>query len=407
MTGHHRARWARFAALAPLLALALAACDQHVPNTIFGAHSEFGHDVDNLTRGLLYAGIAVFVLVETALIFAVFKFRQRPGNTKAVQTHGNTTLEITWTFIPAVILAFIAVPTVQTIFRTQAAAPADALQVEVIGHQWWWEFRYPQYNVVTANELYLPVGRTVNFSLKTNDVLHSFWIPQLNGKRDLISNHVNHLWFTPDSIGAYNGFCAEFCGASHANMRFKAFAVSKEQFADYIAHQQTGPVFPAPVDTTHPAPAKGGKGVIAAAPMAPVPAAANAATTTTGTWPLDKLPVWIVPATPLPAVLGDTMPGDAARGAAIFKTAPCIACHTVKGVSPGVIGPNLTHIGSRTTIASGLYPNDHAHLVAWIKDAPMMKPGSAMMALGAGFTPAGGLTDQQIADIAAYLSALK
>jgi cytochrome c oxidase subunit 2 len=401
MTGHHRARWARFAALAPLVALALAACDQNVPNTIFGAHSEFGHDVDNLTRGLLYAGIAVFVLVETALIFAVFKFRHHAGNTKATQTHGNTTLEITWTFIPAVILAFIAVPTVKTIFRTQALAPADALQVEVIGHQWWWEFRYPQYNIITANELYLPVGRTVNFSLKTQDVLHSFWIPQLNGKRDLISNHVNHIWFTPDSIGAYNGFCAEYCGTSHANMRFKSFAVSQAQFADWVAHQQTGPVFPVPVDTT---PAKSGK-----APAAPdtARAAMAMAMTNTGTWPLDKLPRWVIPATPLPGVLADTMQGDAARGAQTFKTAPCIACHTVKGVSPGVIGPNLTHIGSRTTIASGLYPNDHAHLVAWIKDAPMMKPGSAMMALGTGFAPAGGLTDQQIADIAAYLSALK
>jgi cytochrome c oxidase subunit 2 len=272
----------------------------------------------------------------------------------------------------------------------------------VIGHQWWWEFRYPEYNITTANELYVPVGRAVNFELRTNDVLHSFWIPQLNGKRDLISNHTNHLWFIPDTIGAYNGFCAEFCGASHANMRFKVFAVSPEQFAEYVAHQQTGPVFPLAVDTTKTA--KGAKG----APAAPPPTVpATPAQLTTGTWPLDKLPRWVIPATPLPADLTDTMPADAARGAAIFKTAPCIACHTVQGVSAGIIGPNLTHVGSRTTIASGLYPNDHAHLVAWIKNAPAMKPGSAMMALGQSAMGAGGLTDQQIADIAAYLSALK
>src|ERR671936_917985 len=104
-----------------------------------------------------------------------------------------------WAIIPAVVLSVIAVPTVQTIFKTQGRARADALQVEVTGHQWWWEFRYPQYGVVTANELYLPVGRTVNFALKTADVLHSFWIPNLaSGKRDLISNHTNFLWFTPD-----------------------------------------------------------------------------------------------------------------------------------------------------------------------------------------------------------------
>ncbi len=224
----------------------------------------------------------------------------RPGNTKAVQSHGNTKLEIAWTFIPAVILAFIAVPTVRMIFVTQAPAPAGALEVEVIGHQWWWEFRYPEYKIVTANELYLPVGRPVTFSLRTNDVLHSFWIPQLNGKRDLISNHTNHLWFTPDSIGAYNGFCAEFCGTSHANMRFKAFAVSAEQFAEWAAHEQTGAVFPAPVDTTPPAkPAKG------APAAAPAPAPMPVAMTTTGTWPKDKLPVWVVPATPTPHELAD------------------------------------------------------------------------------------------------------
>ncbi len=244
MTGHPRARRSGLAALVAILALALAACDSHMPNSMFGAHSQFGHDVDHLTMGLVYAGAGVFVFVEAALIFAIFKFRYRPGNTKAVQTHGNTKLEIAWTFIPAVILAFIAVPTVRMIFLTQSEAPAGSLEVEVIGHQWWWEFRYPEYKIVTANELYLPVGRPVTFSLRTNNVLHSFWIPQLNGKRDLISNHTNHIWFTPDSIGAYNGFCAEFCGTSHANMRFKAFVVGKEQFADLGGARADGTELP-------------------------------------------------------------------------------------------------------------------------------------------------------------------
>ena len=412
MTGHHRARWSAVAAPALVVcgALAVAACDTHVPNTIFGAHSQFGHDVDNLTRLLIYLGVIVFILVEGLLIFAVFKFRHRPGGPRALQTHGNTTLEITWTFIPAVILAFIAVPSIETIFRTQSEAPADALQVEVIGHQWWWEFRYPQYKVVTANELYLPVGRPVNFALKSQDVLHSFWIPQLSGKRDIISNRVNHLWFTPDSIDAFNGFCAEFCGASHANMRFKVFTVSPAQFAAYIAHEQTGPVFPAPVDTAtnRAVPVKGAMGTSAAtATPATVPTTLSAAMSVTGTWPLDKLPRHVIPATPLPPGSVDTLPGDAARGAALFKAAPCIACHTVQGVSAGVLGPNLTHVGSRTTIASALYPNDHAHLVAWINDAPSMKPGAQMMRLGAGSSPKGGLSAQQIADLAEYLSALK
>jgi cytochrome c oxidase subunit 2 len=222
----------------------------------------------------------------------------------------------------------------------------------------------------------------------------------------LIANRTNHLWFTPDSVGAFNGFCAEFCGASHANMRFKVFAVSSDQFATWIAHQETGPVFPVPVDSTKTMTVTAAKG-IKKITVAPQPAALTTAQATTGTWPLDKLPRWVVPSTPIPANLTDTMPADAARGAAIFRTAACIACHTVQGVSAGIIGPNLTHVGSRTTIAGGLYPNDHAHLVAWIKNAPEMKPGSQMMALGQAAMGPGGLTDQQIADIAAYLSALK
>ena len=192
MTRDLRMRWLT-PALALLIAVSLSACNSFTPNTIFGAHSEFGHSVDLLTRRLLYLGILVFILIEGLLVLILVRFRDREGNREAKQIHGNTTLEVGWTLVPAVILAFIAVPTIKTIFETQAKAIPNALEVEVIGHQWWWEFRYPQYGVVTANELYLPVGRTANFALTTKDVLHSFWIPQLNGKRDLISNHTNYI----------------------------------------------------------------------------------------------------------------------------------------------------------------------------------------------------------------------
>src|SRR5690242_4686847 len=255
MTGFHRARRTVYAALTPVFVLGLAAC-AGFPDTIFGAHSEIGRTEDRLTYLLLILGGLVFVLVEGALIWALIRFRTRPNATTPQQTHGNTTLEVTWTLIPAVILAVIAVPSVRTIFETQANAAAGSLQVEVIGHQWWWEFRYPQYKITTANELYLPVGRKVNFALKTQDVIHSFSIPRLGGKRDLISNHTNFLWFTPDSIGeqALNGMCAEYCGASHANMRFKVFTVTPENFASWAAHQQTPAAFgavsaPAPAGT--------------------------------------------------------------------------------------------------------------------------------------------------------------
>jgi cytochrome c oxidase subunit 2 len=412
MTGYHRVRRLSFAALTTVFASGLAACSDF-PNTVFGAHSETGRAEDHLTYLLLFLGLIVFVLVEGLLIFVLLKFRARPGAPEPKQTHGNTTLEVTWTLIPALILAFVAVPTVRTIFQTQAKAAPNALQVEVIGHQWWWEFRYPQYKVVTANELYLPVGRTVNFALKTADVLHSFWIPQLAGKRDLISNRTNYLWFTPDSSYAWNGFCAEYCGTSHSNMRFRVFTVSPQEFDAYIKHQQSGPVFPAVAAATPADTSKQAKAQAAAAP-APV-APATPATANTGAWPADKLPTWTVPQTPLPVGLTiATTDGDATRGAQLFKTGACIACHTIQGVSPGVIGPNLTHVGSRTTIGGGLYPNDVKHLALWIKDAPMMKPGSIMPAMGKnapkvpGAPPAmGEFTDQQIADIAAYLSSLK
>jgi cytochrome c oxidase subunit 2 len=412
MTRDLRMRWLT-PALALLLAVGLSACNSFTPNTIFGAHSEFGHSVDVLTRRLLYMGIVVFILVESLLVIILVRYREREGNREAKQFHGNSTLEIGWTLIPAVILAFIAVPTIKTIFRTQAKAIPNALQVEVIGHQWWWEFRYPQYGIITANELYLPVGRTANFALTTKDVLHSFWIPQLNGKRDLISNHTNYIWFTPDSAYAWNGFCAEYCGTSHANMRFKVFTVAPSEFDAWVAHQKTNAVGSAPPP---PAIAQADTGKAAHPPAAAAPAPTpvmNVSDTMSATFPRANLPQWLIPKTPTPAALtfDQSVTGDVTRGATLFKTAPCIACHSVRGVptAAGIIGPNLTHVGSRTTIAGGLYPNDLRHLQLWIKNAPEMKPGSLMPLFGKnekGATP-GLYTDQQIADIAAYLSSLK
>src|SRR5215213_10336108 len=200
------------AALPAIAAVALTACSASYPNSIFHRHTEFNRDVSYLFDILIYLGTAVFIFVEAILLYAIFRYRRRSENDRPEHVHGNTTLEILWTAIPALILVFIAVPTVRTIFRTQAKAAPNALQVEVIGHQWWWEFHYPQYGITTANELYMPIGRTVNFALKTHDVIHSFWIPGLGGKRDLVNNRTNHIWFTPDSTQvegeAFNGFCA-------------------------------------------------------------------------------------------------------------------------------------------------------------------------------------------------------
>jgi len=241
-----RLRRSLTAALPALLAVVFTACSTSgYPNSVFTSHTEFNRDIGGLFNILIWLGTIVFVFVEVLLLVTIWRFRRRSDNDRPEHVHGNTTLEILWTAIPALILAFIAVPTVRTIFKTQAKASADALQVEVVGHQWWWEFRYPQYNITTANELYLPVGRKVAFTLKSNDVIHSFWIPQLGGKRDVITNHPNYLWFTPDSVGeqAWNGMCVEYCGASHANMRFKTFTVTPANFEAWAAHQATPAAF--------------------------------------------------------------------------------------------------------------------------------------------------------------------
>jgi cytochrome c oxidase subunit II len=392
-------RWrSRIAAALPA---ALAACSSHVPNTTLSPNTEYGRAIDDLFDILLIGGLTVLVLVFIALAFVLVKYRHREGAPEPKAIHGNAVLEIVWTLIPAVVLAFIAVPTVRTIFSTQAEAGPNALKVEVIGHQWWWEFRYPQYGVVTANELYLPVGRTVDFALMSVDVIHSFWIPQLGGKRDLVANDTNHVWFTPESTFAWNGFCAEYCGSSHANMRFRVFTVAADTFEQWATHQRS----PAAGAPTTPTPAAGAPDTAAVAVAAP------AAQATAPVIFSDSLPAHVRATTPVPAGLTmQTMTGDVARGAQLFLRAtpmPCAACHTVQGVASGIVGPNLTHVGSRSSIAAALYPNDAGHLALWIKNSPAMKPGSKMPAFGKSAQVPLGLDDQQIADLAAYLLSLK
>jgi cytochrome c oxidase subunit 2 len=400
-----------------MLALALVACQAH-PNTTFDPHSDYGRSIDYLWNRLLLLGTIVFVLVEVGLVYIMVRYRKRAGDQRPPQTHGNVIVEIIWTLIPAFILLFIAVPTVRTIFKTQAKAVAGSLQIEVTGHQWWWEFRYPEYGIVTANEIYLPTGRTVNFKLTSNDVIHSFWIPQLGGKRDAITNRTNYIWLTPDSTmqpAEWNGFCTEYCGTSHAKMRFRVFTVKPDQFASWVAKEQKQAAFGAA------APAAGSPAGTPApgAPPAVAPVQGGSA-------PADyafpvNLPAfdYAKPHTPVPAGMTFTpgLTGNAHRGMQVYSASACIGCHAIAGnpASMGNVGPNLTHFGSRATIGAGSFPNTPAYLALWIKNARVMKPGVIMPTLGKDqFDPilktrvtTGGLDDQQIADIVAYLSALK
>jgi cytochrome c oxidase subunit 2 len=413
-----------FIAIAAALPLLLAACsDSQYPNSTFTNLTDINRDATSLWNLMIYLGLAVFVLVEVLLIYVMFKYRRKSESDQPEHVHGNTALELTWTILPAFVLAIIAVPTVQQIWKYQSGAPANALQIEVIGHQWWWEFRYPEQNITTANEVYIPTGRPVNFSMRSVDVIHSFWIPQLGGKRDVMRNRTNFIWFTPDSVGtqAFNGSCNEYCGTSHANMRFRAYTVSPEQFDSWVAGQQANAVFPAAAPATDTA----ATGTPVAAQTTPPPAAAPA--TTAYTFPFEQLPAHVVPDTPIPEglTIDDALlaAGDPQRGFDTYSASLCIGCHRVRGnrSSVGNVGPDLTHIGSRNTIGAGLFPNDARHLALWIKNAQKMKPqfmGSATMpTVGMGeYDPKlkvtvgrgqGGLTDQQIADIVAYLRSLK
>ncbi len=415
-----RLRSAGPAMLFLVVLLTLTACgDTEYPNSTFTRYTDFNTSILALWDRLLFWGTIVFVVVETALIVTIIKYRKRPGGPEAKQIHGNALLEITWTAIPAIILVLIAVPTVKTIFETQAPAPAGALKIQVIGHQWWWEFRYPELGIVTANEIYVPVGRTVSFELTTKDVLHSFWFPPMGGKRDLITNKTNYMWFTPNAdLGtqAWNGFCTEYCGSSHANMRIRMYTVQPDEFESWAKHQASAAVF-----NPLAAPAA------AATPATPVVAASNppaqiAAQPSSGyVFPTEKLPPHVIPQTPFPKglVYDDALlaGGDATRGATQgFMLGGCIGCHAIDGVPGAVsqIGPNLTHIASRHTIASGLYRNDAPSLARWVKNARHMKPGSIMNTIGKGeydpimkMTVTAGLDDRQIADVVAYLMALK
>src|SRR5690242_1657968 len=240
----------------PFLILVASACSpEHYPQTALRPLSDYAKIGDDIQTTTFKWALAVFVLVEGALIYAIFRFRGKPDDPEPRQVHGNTTIEIIWTVIPALILAAIAVPTVRGIFETNATPTGDVLKVEVVGHQWWWEFRYPELNLTTANEVHIPVGQTVSFHMSTADVVHSFWPPRFAGKRDVFPNRETRMWFKAEQAGEYPGQCAEFCGIEHGRMAFRVRAQTPEEFQAWVSHMQTlGPKPQAaapPADSIH------------------------------------------------------------------------------------------------------------------------------------------------------------
>ncbi|MDH5804713.1 MAG: cytochrome c oxidase subunit II [Gemmatimonadota bacterium] len=330
---------------AALLFVGVTGCEGPFPQSTFEPTTSFAEDLDSLFMMIFWIGMGVFVLVEFGVIYIMIRFRAREGAEDPKPVHGNTMMEIAWTIAPAIIIVFITIPTVQVIWKDANNNPPDALQVQAIGHQWWWEFRYPELGIVTANDLHLPQGRPVSIQLNSADVIHSFWLPRLAGKRDMVLGRNNRLVFTPDSTGEFQGQCAEFCGTSHANMRFKAFVHEAADFDEWAEHFTAAPA------------------------------------------PQEEL-------TELEQA-----------GLAAFReirspaSNSCIACHAVQGVSAGILGPNLNHVGDRSMIAGGLIENTDENLASWLRDPVAIKPGSLM--------PNIGLSEDEITALVAYLRSLR
>jgi cytochrome c oxidase subunit 2 len=318
-----------FLVAAAAVALVLAGCsttDSNGQNAL-QPKGRAAHKIDNLFVPIAVIAIVVGILVLLATVYFAFRFRYREGkNDNPKQVHGNTRLEIGWTILPALLLAVIAVPTVSTVFELADSPGPEALQVTVVGKQWWWQFEYPEAKVVTADELVIPAGRDVHLKLKACEdnvcnVIHSFWVPELAGTRDVVPGLDNELTIQADKPGTFLGQCKEYCGLSHANMRFRVIAKTPAEFQEWLSGQQQGPVNPLYEEG-----------------------------------PDGKL----VPA------------GETQR--LISTKFGCTNCHTFDDASLVSYGPNLTHLASRDFFASGTYPLNRKNLVDWIMNAPSMIP---------------------------------
>lgn len=305
----------------------MGAANRQVPTGgVFSPVSTPASAIATLAWFTLAVTLAIFLVVGGLLAYSVIRFRARPGDEprEPAQLYGSNPIEFAWTAIPLLIVFVLVLTTVRTIYDVQAAAePPDAIHVRVIGHQWWWEFRYPDLGIVTANELHVPLSDPAHptptwLVLESADVAHSFWVPRLAGKTDLIPNKINTMWIDPHQAGIYLGQCAEFCGTEHAMMLIRVVVEPRSMFDRWVAAQR-------------------------------MPAASQEAV---------------------------------AHGQEVFEGNACASCHAVKGSSArGTYGPDLTHLMSRQTFGSGVATNTPEHLKIWVRDPAQMKPGALMPAM--------------------------
>ncbi len=326
-------------ALAVVAITILAACGPEVdkPYSTTSPASPTARDIHSLYKLVFWLSLIVFVGVQFAIVYTALRFRRlRTARRRPPQIHGNARLEIVWTVIPAVVLLIILIPTITTLYDHDAAAQEGDLVIEVNGKQWWWEVIYGEtadgenLGVVTANEIRVPAGKEVIFKLKSNNVIHSFWVPRLAGKLDVIPGHENRLSITAEEPGVYLGECAEYCGTQHAWMRFRVVAMPEDQFYGWINAMRAG----------------------------------NPGTTNPDA----------------------ELPDGVTRAPAEFNV--CLSCHAINGFegganlhgmeAPRTFGPNLTNVACRETIAAGLLMNTPENMRQWIHDPDSVKEGTYM-----------------------------
>jgi cytochrome c oxidase subunit 2 len=341
------------------------------PYSTLSPESKDARDIQFLYKLIFWIALAVFIGVQFVIVMTVLKYRRRDENEpRPPQIHGNQKLEVIWTIIPAVILVAIFIPTIRTMYRIDDRASTADYTIEVYGKQWWWEVHYKEpdavADVITANEIYIPVDTRVRFELLSSNVIHSFYVPQLAGKMDLLPGHTNVMSVQADEPGMYFGECAEFCGESHAYMRFKIIAVEQAEFDKFIAGWHEG--------------ANSQAGSLA--PNGDVDSVPSSMALCLGCHRIGG-----VPNNPAGAPLADSEMG------------------VVGGSSPAnqILGPNLSMVACRTTLAGGIIPNDEEHLRDWLSNPGGVKQGNFM----ATQITDGLLKPEQIDSIVAYLKTLQ
>lgn len=313
-------RWRRLKRWGPLAILAaggLSGCGFLAgPQSMMTPSGPVAQSQLRLLDSSLWIMIPIVLVVGGALAAILIKFRWR-GETEKPKEWENTRLELLWTIVPFLLLALLAVGTVSQSFVLAAPKGKNVMQVNVVGHQYWWAFTYPSSHVVTANELHIPVGEKILLNLTSADVIHAFWVPQLGGKKALVPGRTNEMWIEAKKPGVYHGQCAEFCGTGHADMRLLVVAQTAGQYKQWLQEME------------HP--------------------------TVNPTSALAK------------------------QGEQYFVSKSCSTCHTIGGTKySGVVGPNLTNLAQRQMIAGNLLPNTPGNLKAWLKNPQAVKPGALM-----------------------------